>query len=168
MRGQLILPTDYPTIIGPLIFLLGPIQGAPNWQDGAIKIIHNKEPRINIASPKMEYLPQEFVYQEQVDWETHYLRQASIDGSIMAWLAKEAEHICDRAYAQTSRAELFEWKVWHQLGAVRLVIGIEEGFSGEKYIQHRFSQDCPDIKIFNTLEQTCMQAIKEAYKSQDL
>jgi hypothetical protein len=40
-----------------------------------------------------------------------------------------------------------------------LVVGIEHGFSGERYIARRFGQDCPEVPILNNLEQTCLAAI---------
>jgi hypothetical protein len=64
-----------------------------------------------------------------------------------------------RAYAQTSRAELFEWKERHIHAGANLALGIEEGFSGERYFRLRFSQDCPDIAIMSSLEETCRTAM---------
>jgi hypothetical protein len=104
-----------------------------------------------------------YVYEKQVDWETHYLNKAASIGAIMFWLAKEVNHSCDRAYAQTTRFELAEWKVRYQRDNIKLIVGIEEGFTGARYIRHRFSQDCPNIPICKNLEETCQQAIKEIF-----
>ncbi len=154
-------PTNYieQEVMSPVIFLAGPIQGTGDWQSDAIDIIHTQRPDIIIASPRRDYLPGDFVYDRQVDWETFHLRKAGKDGTILFWLAKELDHDCNRAYAQTTRAELFEWKVRHERDGAKLVIGIEEGFSGAKYIQRRFSQDCPQVPILETLIQTCQSAI---------
>lgn len=162
----LIIAPDYQSIGEPLIFLAGPIQGSERWQDEAIKIIHGKAPELYIANPRRAGeikgdFPQE-EYQKQVDWETFHLREAGKNGAIMFWLAKEAKHACDRAYAQTSRFELGEWKMRHERDDVKLVIGIEYGFSNAKYIRRRISQDCPKVKILFTLEETCNEAIKLA------
>jgi hypothetical protein len=99
------------------------------------------------------------MYNEQVDWETYHLRKAGDNGVVLFWLAKEAEHRCDRAYAQTTRGELFEWKALHEIMGARIALGIEEGFTGERYIRRRFAQDCPDVKITNNLKETCENAI---------
>ena len=107
MEGIVIEPPNYPEISGPLVFLAGPIQGAL-WQPEAITLIQKAAPKLHIASPRRNYLPGEFVYEAQVDWETNFLRKASKIGAILFWLAKEAYHQCDRCYAQTTRFELGE------------------------------------------------------------
>jgi len=144
----------------PIIFLAGPIQGTDDWQQRAIEIIHQLNPEIVIASPRRSNFGSNTDYGEQVDWETHHLRQAGENGVIMFWLAKETEHNPERAYAQTTRAELFEWKVRHERDSAKLVIGIEDGFSGAKYIRRRFAQDCPDVPIVDSLPETCRQALQ--------
>lgn len=159
MSGQLITPPTYLEVSGPLIFLAGPIQGAPLWQTEAINLIQSLAPEIHIANPRREYLPGEFEYSVQVDWESHYLRRAAANGVILFWLAREAEHRCDRSYAQTTRFELAEWKVRHERDGVRLVVGIDEGFTGARYIRHRFGQDCPAVPITSTLAEACRAAV---------
>ncbi|MFH1637656.1 MAG: hypothetical protein ABIB71_04505 [Candidatus Woesearchaeota archaeon] len=169
MNEKVIRPPKYLSPIGsPLIFLAGPIQGAKNWQDKAIKLIHNIDPDLYIACPrrnrrKKGKFTQE-MYNEQVDWETFHLAESGEDGTVLFWLAKEHEHTCRRAYAQTSRFELSEWKMKHQIYASKLVIGIEDGFTGEKYIRRRCSQDCQDVPIYSTLEETCAEAARLARK----
>lgn len=159
---NLYIPTNYIEQENkkPLIFLAGPIQGAIDWQSIATDIIHTSRPDITIASPRRGYLPGEFNYKEQVDWETHHLRRAGANGVLLFWLAQEVEHDPGRAFAQTTRAELFEWKVRHERDGVKMVIGIENGFSGARYIRHRFLQDCPEIKITDNLEETCAIAVE--------
>ncbi len=160
--GQLILPPNYLSITGPVVFLAGPIQGT-DWQHLAIEYLQKLSPELNIACPRRDYPAGEFIYEKQVDWETHHLRYAAQNGAIMFWLAKELVHTCDRAYGQTSRFELAEWKVRYERDNIKLVLGIEEGFSGSRYIRRRFAQDSPNITICNTLEETCKQAIKEIF-----
>lgn len=162
----IIAPTYLEKIEGPLIFLAGPIQGASRWQDLAIQIINSSAPDLYIASPRRaEEAKGEFAsakYNEQVDWETYHIRRAAENGVIMFWLAKEFEHRCERAYAQTTRFELAEWKVRHERDGIKLAIGIEDGFTGARYLMRRLSQDCPDIKLYSTLEHTCKEAIRLA------
>ena len=43
---------------------------------------------------------------------------------------------------------------------LRLVIGIEEGFSGSRYIRKRFTQDCPAIPLLDFLGETCRAAVE--------
>lgn len=167
MFKKLITPPTYlKTIDGPLIFLAGPIQGSYKWQEKAIQIISKIAPEVYIANPRREIdLDKEFspeMYNEQVDWETYHLRKAGEKGAILFWLAKETKHLCERSYAQTSRFELGEWKTRHEKDGANLIIGIEEGFTGAKYIRRRLAQDCPKIMICPTLEETCKEAIRLA------
>ena len=162
--GQILYPPNIIEISGGVIFLAGPIQGANRWQEEAIKIIQELDDAPNIACPRRPTLiKKEFGkvdYEAQVDWETHYLRKAGLSGVVMFWLAKEFEHICTRAYAQTSRFELGEWKMRHERDAVKLVVGIEPGFTNESYIRRRLGQDCPNITICASLQETCGQVTK--------
>lgn len=165
LSERLILPPAYVPINAPLIFLAGPIQGAYDWQDEAAEKILAIAPKVYIASPrrntayKGEFTPQMFY--EQVDWETYHLRKAGEDGVIMFWLAKEFEHFCSRAYAQTTRFELGEWKVRHERDGVKLVVGMEQGFTNYGYIARRLSKDCPGIHICSSLEGTCEEAVRQ-------
>ncbi|MBX4196673.1 nucleoside 2-deoxyribosyltransferase domain-containing protein [Candidatus Pacearchaeota archaeon] len=174
-KGEiLVAPTDNPNIGDPLVFLAGPIQGTPDWQEDAIKYLHSHAPELNIASPRRRGIQTygtdftEAMYNEQVDWESKYLSRSAFSGAILFWLAKEQEHFPNRAYAQTTRFELAEWmqkKVHMKLACdtkVRMVVGIENGFTGARYIRRRFSQDASDIPIYSTLEETCDRVILEA------
>lgn len=166
--GLILVPPAYGgSLVGPLVFLAGPIQGASDWQSDAIRIMQEHVPHLNIANPrrnvKFEKEFKEKMYNEQVDWETYHLRRAGQNGVVLFWLAKEAEHDCGRAYAQTTRFELAEWKVRHERDGVKLALGIEEGFTGARYIRRRFPQDCPDMQIHKDLESTVLDAIAKAY-----
>jgi hypothetical protein len=158
--GVVVCPPAYLDLDGPLVFLAGPIQGAGDWQDDAISYLTKQASGCNIASPRRSYPPVTFDYDVQVDWETHHLRRAAQQGVILFWLATEKEHDCNRSYAQTTRFELAEWKARHERDGAPLVVGIEEGFSGARYIRRRFGQDCPTIPILSTLEDACRSAIE--------
>src|SRR5262245_51764816 len=148
---MLIGSPDYSTFTGPVVFLAGPIQGAPDWQAQAVLLFDRLAPGLNVANPRRVYLPGSFDYHAQVDWETHHLRLAGADGVILFWLAREADHTCDRAYAQTTRFELAEWKVRHERDGARLVVGIDDGFTGARYIRRRLAVDCPAVPVCDTL-----------------
>ncbi len=165
MNGQIILPPNYVDINGPLIFLAGPIQGNSGWQQEAIQYLQQLAPACHIASPRYDKSTLGFVYAQQVDWETHHLQRAAQQGAILFWLAKEQQHVCERAYAQTSRFELGEWKARAEREPINLVVGIEDGFSGERYIRHRLSHDCPQVPICNTLSETCQKAVEQILTS---
>lgn len=143
-----------------VIFLAGPIQGAPDWQSRAVKYIHKLNPEIIVASPRRDYPEGTFIYEAQVDWETHYLRKAGAEGVVLFWLARQAVETPGRAYAQTTRFELAEWKMRHERDGAKLVVGIEAGFGNERYIKRRLEQDAKNVPILSTLEETCESAVK--------
>jgi hypothetical protein len=151
----ILLPPKIVAVEGPLIFLAGPIQGAPDWQATAIGWFEAQAQELAVASPRREYSPGEFEYAAQVDWETHYLRQAAQRGVILFWLAREEMSVPGRCYGQTSRFELAEWKVRHERDGVQLVVGVDDDFSGARYIRHRFRQDCPAVPLVASLEEAC-------------
>src|SRR4051794_6081840 len=111
MPGLLLLPPDYREVTGPVVFLAGPIQGTPPWQTPATALLHAAAPNLHIASPRRPAFDDLDTtgYNARVDWETHHLRRAASNGVILFWLAREEDHRCDRAYAQTTRFELGEW-----------------------------------------------------------
>lgn len=140
------------------VFLAGPIQGASDWQSEAYSNIiaqwqSDWESHIDkgliVCSPRRNDDTWKFDYAQQVDWESYHLRAASEHGIIMFWLAKENQHFCDRAYAQTTRFELGEWLAKKP---EKVIIGVEPGFTGERYVRHRFSKS---HMIHSSLEKTC-------------
>lgn len=142
-----------------VIFLAGPIQGAPEWQTEAANIIHDIDNSVVVASPRKDYALGEFVYPIQVDWETHFLRRAGRTGVVAFWLATQTVETPGRAYAQTSRFELAEWKMKHEYEGAKLTIGIQKYFGNARYIRRRFSQDVPDVKIADSLQEMCENAV---------
>jgi len=146
----------------PLVFLAGPIIGARNWQKNAIDFIQQRNSNIVIASPRQpDGLKSDFSFEEQVDWESYHLTKASEQGAIIFWLAKEQEHFCNRPFAQTSRFELGEWKTKQEDKELFLFVGIEDGFTNSRYITRRLNQDCPQVNICHSLEETCSLAMTE-------
>ena len=160
MTKTVLLPPNIVDVTTPVIFLAGPIQGADDWQAQAINIIHDSNPDIVIASPRQDTIDSEFVWSSQVDWETHYLRTAGKNGVILFWLTKETHHDCSRPFALTSRFEIAEWKMRHERDGAHLVVGIDPEFAGGRYIKLRFAQDCPDVPIYDSLEEACKKAIE--------
>jgi hypothetical protein len=152
-------PPECRPLTGPLVFLAGPIQGAPDWQAAATALIHAAAPDLPVANPRRAYPPGTFDYAAQVDWETHHLRHAGRHGAILFWLADEAAHDCGRSYAQTTRFELAEWKVRHERDGAKLVVGIDRHFSGARYVRRRFAQDCPAVPVVDTLAEACRIAV---------
>ena len=149
-------------LTGPVIFLAGPIQGAPDWQTEAMGLL-GVNPYIHVVSPrqsiqkKEEFSDQD--YFSQIEWEHHYLDVACKSGVVMFWLPKPIEIIQGRAYAQTTRFELGEMVARHYLSGVRLVIGIEKGFGNDRYIRRTLELKAPKVSVCSTLEETCESAL---------
>ncbi len=158
MLRQIVTPPESRALEGPLVFLGGPIEGAADWQSAAANRLALLAPSVHVANPRRELGPGEELSREQMDWESSYLTRAAADGVILFWLAAEQKRVPWRAYAQTARAQLFEWKVRHELQNARLVVGIEEGFKGARYIHRRFEQDLLGFPIHATLEDCCVAA----------
>lgn len=161
--NKVYLPPEYYTRDGKrLIFLAGPIQGTDEWQTRAAEIIHSLDSNIEIASPRrLDFKPED--YYDQVDWETYHLHAA--DG-VLFWLANETQHLCERAYAQTTRFELGEWTMrYNFMRDFELSIGADSNFTNTRYISHRLSQELPEIKIYTTLEETCEDMVKKLKSS---
>lgn len=140
MAVRVIQPNKIVNIDGKTVFLAGPIQGAPKWHEKAIEHLakYVKDKTFTVACPKKNYQEGKFVYNLQVDWETHYLNAASKNGVIVFWLANEATKVEGRQYAQTTRFELAEWLTKASIDpSIQLMIGIENGFSGDRYIKQR-------------------------------
>src|SRR5262249_16091029 len=139
-------PPAYRDIHGPLIFLAGPIQGAPDWHDRAIALLA-AVPALHIASPRRPLSSEGELsaedYNGQVDWEHYHMERAAECGVILFWLAREATHYCDRAYAQTSRFELGESVTLHRWKGAKVVVGIEDGFSNARYLRRTIAKKAP-------------------------
>jgi calcineurin-like phosphoesterase family protein len=152
-----------------VIFLAGPIQGTNMdviWQEELIKKIQNKTKDIKlnkdiiIASPRRLEKPENFIYDEQVDWETFYLNKAGNDGIIVFWLAEEYEKIEGRSFAQTTRFEIGEWFAkGKNINNFKILIGIDPKFEGSKYISYKFKQEYPELEIQKNLEKLSKEIV---------
>lgn len=146
----------------PVIFLAGPIQGAPDWQQVAIDYIRSHAPDVDVASPRRpNAVKADFAeggYYAQVEWETALLERAVKRGVVLFWGAKEADPIPGRAYAQTTRVE-FGIHLVHAMYGAWLAVGVEEGFSGARYWRYQVNKKTPWINVRSSLEATCADAI---------
>jgi len=165
-------PTNYNDLSNlQVLFLNGPIQGAPDWQKEAITIIHDLDclKSIWIANPRRDYLPGTFIPEEQYRWERVHREIARNKGVNLFWLAKEVSHHPERAYAQATRFELAESLGWYLKRSLKypskMVLGVEKGFSGERYIKFAidedYSNDYDRIQAHSSLEETCKAAVDE-------
>lgn len=103
----------------PLVFLAGPVQGAPDWQSLMAQEIFDARPDVAVASPRRR--PEDetsFNPEEQVLWEHESLLRARRFGTIGIWWAaqdlSDASYRQGRAYAQTTRIEEGMTFGWHE------------------------------------------------------
>ncbi|MBR9681970.1 MAG: hypothetical protein GOV00_04195 [Candidatus Altiarchaeota archaeon] len=174
MEKVLIPKTYVQTIEGPLIFLAGPILGAPNWQDKAIELLFSQQSELTVVSPRRgirrEIAPyilrgDETYFERQREWERHYMDIAAETGAIMFWLPGEKKHDCKKVYGATTRFEIGEWKTRYQLdNNVRLCFGSDGKFPELRVIEYDLQVALPNKTINKTLEETCAEALQLAYQ----
>ncbi len=174
--GKVIIPKTYVREIeDPLVFLAGPIIGAPNWQDEAIEILFSMEPDLVIATPRRGIRDRiapyvvngdENYFPRQRAWERHYLDIASKTGAILFWLPGQAEYNPNKVYGATTRLELGQWMTNYRYdNSVRFCIGTDGNFPEVDIILYDLKLDAPDKKVFPSLKETCAEAIRLAYKN---
>ena len=133
------------------VFLMGPIQGAPEWQFTLPEL-----DGVTYFSPRRESYPvPNFNYTEQVDWETTAINMADI---LFVWIPEEAEHIEGRDYAQTTRFEVGE----NLAKGKKMIIGIHNNFAGRKYFQYKAERykNVVGNTVYSTFEE-CIEALKK-------
>jgi hypothetical protein len=161
---KVLTPPTYQNVPGPLIFLAGPIQGAPDWHQDAVAILEAAPGPHLVASPKRATAEAEVFsdtdYRDQVAWEHFHLERAGENGVILFWLAREAKHQCCRAYAQTTRFELGEAVTLHRWKGIKVVVGIETDFSNARYLRLTIARKAPAIPLCSSLKQACETAIR--------
>ena len=120
-----------------IVFLAGPIKGAPDWQDQAVKDLADLD--IYVANPRRENV-QNFNLDLQVGWESKFLALSDV---IMFWISKKESDVAGRDYGQTTRFELSEWaaKTHYNREHKKIVVGIDDAFFGKSYIVKRLASE---------------------------
>lgn len=93
----------------PVVFLAGPIQGAPNWQHDIATQLLRSGFDMNIASPRRRDEDMEsFTIERQVSWELDHIDAALRLGVLAINFAPQDHSLpypAGRSYAQTTRWE---------------------------------------------------------------
>ena len=135
----------------PSIFLAGPIQGSPPWNERLIAALWDLN--INIFDPRRTSMDN-FVYDEQVAWETAHLIKADI---ISFSFVTPGCDIPGRSYAQTSRFELGEClaRAYYASADQKVVVfadpeypGAANGFPGTRYFRYKVEHEYPEYADF--------------------
>jgi hypothetical protein len=132
----------------PLLFLAGPIQGAPDHQMTFARLVLQRRPDFVVATPRVpvEIDRATFDYDRQVDWEERHLWRAAQVGGVAFWFAAQdptLPHREGRAYAQTTRIEIGMVVGWSRFMAVNLAVGFEPQYAGgsERYIRRMLQRN---------------------------
>lgn len=161
---------DHRIKTGPVVFLAGPIQGTGDWHSAAAESLrrhakllsHTQE--FTIASPRRPTLTgmgdfDRDTFVEQLEWEHLYLHEAARLGVTLFWCAKQTIPVENRSYAQTTRFELGEAMTLHRYEKARVVVGIDDGFTGRTYLRYTLGKKAPNIPVTNSLDEACSHVI---------
>lgn len=130
-------------IQSPLVFLAGPIQGSPDWQNPTARtLLDHLDDDVHVASPRRES-QEGFDWDEQVAWEKFHLLRSRTMGVIAFWFAARdhaLEYEEGRDYAQTSRIELGRVAGWLDYSNFPVILGVDpeysaQGGGNERYIR---------------------------------
>ena len=164
--AKLISPNEfYIAIVLPLIFLAGPIRSAPKWHEKAIDYLFSKNEDVTIASP---HRPNEKIipssqFPRQRSWERHYIDNAKGYGCVMFWITGSERHDCDKVYGAMSRFELGQLFTYAETNqSTRFCVGSDGNFPELHTIEYDLKLNAPGKKIFNSLEETCNEALRIA------
>jgi len=147
-----------------ILFLGGPIQGAWTWQEYVSLLLIDNTGDVVIANPRRDNLhDKKFDYNEQVEWETKYLKKAIGGSGLFFWLPKQHEVIPGRSYAQTTRFEMGEWYARRKESEFNFFVGIEEGLEGSRYITKKFEDI--GVKVHTDLDEMIGYTINTLNKS---
>ena len=147
----------------PRIFLAGPIIGAPDWQKEATELIEKlwNGPPIVVANPRRPGFFSDDTFTSQVEWEHEHIWKTLSQGVMLFWMPVSNGGGDYRSYAKTTRFELgFVFGV--RKGAsppADLVVGIEQGFPGARYLRKTFGDKDPSVPIRSSLEDTVRQTL---------
>jgi hypothetical protein len=152
----------------PVLFMAGPIQGAPDWQIKGLEVVRNiwdLDRMLHVVNPRWMAKPEEFVKNDQITWEKKYLRRASILGGLVFYLAAEcsdapAPNKLGRAYAQTTRHEFGRAAGWKDNDpSVVISLGMEDGYIGnEDYYRHTAEEF--GLPVHDNIEDTVAEAVE--------
>lgn len=160
--GTILISPNTEEVEDPIIFLAGPVNGAPDWQSDAIGHLSLNE-SIHIVSPRQardESVPlsaQES--KKQIEWEQHYLQKAMRDGVVLFWFAKPLLETKPLHFAQQSFFELGDILAKTQ-GKDVVCAGIEEGFPGSEYLRATLQMKYPNLKVRASLSEVCDDALR--------
>lgn len=146
------------------VFLVGPILGTWEWQEYAKKRLQYLASQDQTDLEIIVYNPRQLQFKDmcdftddtfysQVNWEHYHLELTGFRGVKLAWLANKTVEL-NRNYCLTTLFELGE--IIGATGPYRhAVVGIEPGFTNEKYLHYTIEQKAPEIELTSNLDEAC-------------
>jgi hypothetical protein len=132
----------------PLLFVAGPVQGAPDYQTALARVVLQRRPDFVVATPRVptEIDRRTFDYDRQVDWEERHLWRAARRGGVAFWFAARDPALpyeTGRAYAQTTRIEIGKITGWRRFMPLNIAVGFDPGYAGgsERYLRRMLGRD---------------------------
>ena len=114
------------------VFLAGPMQGAPDWQND----VPDFGDDVELICPKGERSITDLTeenWKKQVDWGTMGLRMSDV---VLFWISKRDRDVPGRDYAQTTKIELMECLARGK----RVVLGIDPSVHTRRYMIEKYKQ----------------------------
>lgn len=144
-------PEQFPKKKDTWVFLGGPIQGAPGWQEtvpGIQGVTWINPRRKEMITGRLD----DTEYKKQVDWETIGLR---VSDYVLFWIPEAVEDIPGRDYAQTTKIELTENLVRKK----NIILGIAPRIHGRRYLIEKAKAYGVE-NVYSSLDE-CIEALKE-------
>ena len=174
----LLEPKAYqPVSGGPVIFLAGPIHGAPPWQPHAFDLIRELDGTMIVVTPRRFHSPDHYRYRttstlqtfhRQRAWERHYMDMASQRGCVLFWLPGPAGPLDGMVYGATTRYEMGLWssRFAHD-STVGLCVGTDGAFPTVHTIAYDLEHEMAGRTVHTTLEDTVRAAVETARYTHD-
>jgi hypothetical protein len=172
----LIEPNDFHPVSGaPVIFLAGPIHGAPPWQPAAYDVIARSGEEFVVATPRRFHSPTHYRakatdgrrhFHRQRAWERYYMDLAARQGCILFWLPRPAGKLDGMVYGATTRYEIGLWSSrYSRDNTIGLTVGTDGKFPTVHTIAYDLEKEMGDAGLHDTLKRTVEAAMEIARAS---
>jgi hypothetical protein len=133
----------------PVVFIAGPIQGAPDFQTPFAHRMIAAHPHLVVASPRRLEIDKNFNYDKQVKWEQANLGRAAFNGIQAFWLEPRDHSLPyeeGRPYGKTTFGEFNQFYMRKMLRPeTRGMLGIHPDYTASGGISERYTRLLAEI-----------------------